>query len=280
MLVEEGITVTVGVTFAGVVTTTAAEPVPLLYVVELAVSGVYVTVSVSLPVASDPAGILIVAAPPLSVAAGAVYPPPLSVTVPVGVGLPLPPATPRVTVKICVVVMLAADGVTVTVGVTFAGAVTVTGADPVPPAYVAAPAVSGVYVAVSVSVPVASAPAGIVSISAPLLSAVAADVYPPPLSTTVPVGVGLPLPPFTATVTVRLCAVVTVDADGVTVTAGIVFVGEFTVTVPAPDALLYVVELAVSGVYVAVNGSVPAASEPAGIVIVTAPLLSAVAAEM
>jgi hypothetical protein len=40
--------------------------------------------------------------------------------------------------------MLPAEGVTVTVGVTFAGAVTVTGADPVPPAYVVALVVSGV----------------------------------------------------------------------------------------------------------------------------------------
>jgi hypothetical protein len=144
MLVEEGITVTVGVTFAGVVTTTAAEPVPLLYVVELAVSGVYVTVSVSLPVASDPAGILIVAAPPLSVAAGAVYPPPLSVTVPVGVGFPLPPATATVTVKACVVVMLAAEGVTVTPGVSLAGVVTVTTAAPVALLYVVELEVSGV----------------------------------------------------------------------------------------------------------------------------------------
>jgi hypothetical protein len=70
------------------------------------------------------------------------------------------------------------------------------------------------------------------------------------------------------------------DAAGVTVTVGIVFVGVFTVTAAAPDALLYVVELAVSGVYVAVSASVPVASEPAGIVIVTVPLLSAVAAEV
>jgi hypothetical protein len=131
-----------------------------------------------------------------------------------------------------------------------------------------------------VSVPVASEPAGIVIVTVPLLSAVAAEVYPPPLSTTVPVGVGLPLPPLTATVTARLCAVVMLDAAGVTVTVGIVFVGVFTVTAAAPDALLYVVELAVSGVYVAVSASVPVASEPAGIVIVTVPLLSAVAAEV
>jgi hypothetical protein len=40
MFVAEGVTVTVGVTFAGVVTTTAADPVALLYVVEPPVSGV------------------------------------------------------------------------------------------------------------------------------------------------------------------------------------------------------------------------------------------------
>jgi len=41
----------------------------------------------------------------------------------VGVGFPLPPLTATVTVSACVVGMLAADGVTVTVGVV-SGAVT------------------------------------------------------------------------------------------------------------------------------------------------------------
>jgi hypothetical protein len=39
---------------------------------------------------------------------------------PVGVGLPLPPLTPTVTVRGCAVVMLDDDGVTVTVGVILA----------------------------------------------------------------------------------------------------------------------------------------------------------------
>jgi hypothetical protein len=46
---------------------------------------------------------------------------------------------------------------------------------------------------------------------------VAADVYTPLVRTIDPVGVGLPLPPLTATVTDSVCAVVTLDADGVTV---------------------------------------------------------------
>ena len=67
--------------------------------------------------AIDPAPMLIAAEPPLSVVAAELYPPPLSVTVPVGTGFPLPPLTTTVTDKACVVVMLNEDGVTVTVGV-------------------------------------------------------------------------------------------------------------------------------------------------------------------
>ena len=40
IFVAEGVTATVGVIFAGAVTVTVADPVPLLYVVELVVSGV------------------------------------------------------------------------------------------------------------------------------------------------------------------------------------------------------------------------------------------------
>jgi hypothetical protein len=40
------------------------------------------------------------------------------VTEPVGVGLPFPPVTATVTVNVCAVVMLVADGVNVKVGVT------------------------------------------------------------------------------------------------------------------------------------------------------------------
>jgi hypothetical protein len=82
-------------------------------------------------------------------------------------------------------------------------------------------------------------------VAPPLVSIVAADVYPPPVSVTEPVAVGAPIPPFTATVTVVPCTVVMLDGDGVTVTVGVTFV---TVTEFVPDALLYVGELAASGV--------------------------------
>ena len=65
---------------------------------------------------------------------------------------------------------------------------------------------------------------------------------------------------------------------GVTVTTGIV-VGDVTFTVPVPEALVYDVELALSGVYLAVSVSEPAAREPATIVTVADPALSAVAEE-
>jgi len=83
---------------------------------------------VSVPAARDPAGILIVALPLVNVATAEVYPPPESVTEPVGVGVP---PTPIVTDRDCNVVMLDGEGVTVTVGVVFAGFVTVTVLDPV-----------------------------------------------------------------------------------------------------------------------------------------------------
>jgi hypothetical protein len=72
------------------------------------------------------------------------------------------------------------------------------------------------------SLPVAREPAGIVIVAPPLVNVVAADIYPPPVSVTEPVGTGLPLPPATATVTVRLCTVVIVVAEGDTVTVGVV----------------------------------------------------------
>jgi hypothetical protein len=105
-----------------------------------------------------------------------------------------------------------------------------------------------VYVTVSVSFPVPSTPAGIAIVAVPPLSAVAADSYPPPVSVTVPVGAGLPLPPLTTAVTVSACVVVMLIADGVTATPGVIFAGVVTVTTAAPVALLYVVELEVSGV--------------------------------
>jgi len=60
------VTVTVGV-IAGIVTVTAAVPDVLLYDEELALSGVYLAVSVSEPATSDPAEIMIAAEPALSV---------------------------------------------------------------------------------------------------------------------------------------------------------------------------------------------------------------------
>jgi hypothetical protein len=53
----------------------------------------------------------------------------LRATVPVAVGYPLPPLTAIVTVNGCAVVMLADDGVTVTVGVVLGGAFTITETD-------------------------------------------------------------------------------------------------------------------------------------------------------
>jgi hypothetical protein len=62
------VTVTVGAV-AGCVTVTEAVPLPLKYAAKLALSGVYLAVKVSEPAASDPAGIVIVAEPELSVVA-------------------------------------------------------------------------------------------------------------------------------------------------------------------------------------------------------------------
>ena len=78
------------------------------------------------------------------------------------------------------------------------------------------------------SVPALSELAGILIVALPLLRAIAAEV----------VGVGLLLPPLTATVTVSGCVVVMLDADGVTVTVGVVLAGVVTVTVADPEALL------------------------------------------
>lgn len=70
------------------------------------------------PAASDPAGMVIDASPPLSVATAEVYEPLVSVMEPVGVGLPVPPLTATVTDNACAVVMLADEGVTATAGLT------------------------------------------------------------------------------------------------------------------------------------------------------------------
>lgn len=108
--------------------------------------------------------------------------------------------------------------------------------------------VSGTKLAVSVSVPVASAPAAMLIVVLPLLSFAGVEVKPPPERVTEPVGAGLPLPPFTATVTVSGCAVVIFDADGVSETVGVIFAGAVTEIVAVPVEALYMDELAVSGV--------------------------------
>ena len=60
-------------------------------------------------------------------------------------------------------------------------------------------------------------------------------------------GNGSPLPPLTETVTVRVCAVVMLGEDGVTVTVGAVAPGVVTTTVAVAEALLFVGPLAASG---------------------------------
>ena len=113
-----------------------------------------------MPVASDPAGMLMVALPFVSAEAGAeLYVPLVRITEPVGVALAPPPATVTVTESACRVVTLADEGVAVTVGVIFAGTVTATIAVPLLPKSDVSLA-AGVKVAVKVSVPAASDPAG------------------------------------------------------------------------------------------------------------------------
>ena len=76
-----------------------------------------------MPGASEPAGMLIDAVPAVSTAAAELYPPRVTVTIPVGTGVP-PTAT--LTVSAWVVEILDEDGVPTTEGVTLA---TVTLAD-------------------------------------------------------------------------------------------------------------------------------------------------------
>ena len=87
----------------------------------LAESGVYATVSVSVPADNDPAGMLMVALPLLRDAPADVYPPPARITVPVGTGFSVPPMTATVTANGWAFVMLVGDGVTLSVGAVFAG---------------------------------------------------------------------------------------------------------------------------------------------------------------
>lgn len=166
------------------------------------------------------------------------------ITSPVGTGLPLPALTVTATVIACAVVMLVADGVTVRAGVTRA---TLTVPSPVAALKMGELVASGVYVANSPTLPGPSDSAGMLIVALPALSSVAADVYPPPVRTTDPVGVGLPLAAETVIVTPSACVVVMLEVEGVTVTTGVV--GAFvTVTELAPVAELNVAEPAVSGV--------------------------------
>src|ERR1035437_7042892 len=114
MLPDVGVTVTVGVT-AGAVTVTEAVPEALLYAAELALSGVYLAISVSEPAASDPAGTVMVAEPELSVVVDEVKLPLERTIEPVGV--PSDPETATVTESACAGVMLPDAGMTDTVGV-------------------------------------------------------------------------------------------------------------------------------------------------------------------
>lgn len=107
---------------------------------------------------------------------------------------------------------------------------------------------SGVYDAVNVLLPAGNEPAATLMVAFPEASTVAAEAYVPLERVTEPVGVGLPLPPLTLTETLKACAVVTVGAEGVTVTVGASKTGAVTVTPADPEALLYVEELPESGV--------------------------------
>ena len=75
------------------------------------------------------------------------------------------------------------------------------------------------------SVPVVSAPAGMLMIAPPLDSVEAEEEYPPPDSMTEPVGVAFPAVPLTVIVTVRASAVVMLVTDGVAEMVGVVTVG-------------------------------------------------------
>ena len=88
----------------------------------------------------------------------------------------------------------------------------------------------------------------------------------------------MPLAALTSTVTGRGCAERMLVDDGVTLTAGIGSARD-TVTKAVPDEKLKLVALSLSGVYLALRVSDPAARRPAGMTIVAAPSLSAVAAD-
>ena len=92
----------------------------------------------------------------------------MRLTVPVGVACPLPPFTEIVTIMLCRLVIMPAEGVTVTVGaaVPIEG-VTVTLDDCAAEVYALALEASGVYVAWSVSLPTGRAPAARLKVAKP-----------------------------------------------------------------------------------------------------------------
>jgi hypothetical protein len=75
----------------------------------------------------------------------------------------------------------------------------------------------------------------------PFTSVMAADVYPVLDSVTDPVAIGgvppVPTGPITVTVTISDCAVVMLDAPGVTVTVGVLSVAAVTVRLTGADGL-------------------------------------------
>jgi hypothetical protein len=75
--------------------------------------------------------------------------------------------------------------------------------------------------------------------------------------------------------TTRLCVLAMLPVAGATPTVGVIR-GNVTVTAAVPDALLNVAVLAASGVYFAVSVSLPAVSDPDGMVIVAEPATSVV----
>jgi hypothetical protein len=85
------------------------------------------------------------------------------------------------------------------------------------------------------------------------------------------------MPPLTVTDTESAWVVKMLGADGVAATAGVTLA---TDTELIPVALVYVDELALSGVYVAVTVSVPLARDPAGIKMLALPPARTVAAEV
>lgn len=119
MLVADGTTVMMGDVAGATATVTVLDPVAEVYVAEHDESGVNVTVRIAVPDASEPAGMLIVAAPLLRTIAEEVYAPLESFTDPVKVGFPDPPLTITATESGCAVVIEAEAGVTAIVGVIF-----------------------------------------------------------------------------------------------------------------------------------------------------------------